>query len=150
MRRLGGYTALVGNRRFLVFWVGRTISSLGDAVFRIALLLMATESSSSPLVLGAIVGSQTMVGIVLGPIAGVFADRHSRKQLLVIGELLKLLPLLLLMSSFSVNSLIVAAVITTIGGSVLAPARASLVPVSCSSQPERTGDLHSALARPST
>ncbi len=128
MRRLGGYTALVGNRRFLVFWVGRTISSLGDAVFRIALLLMATESSSSPLVLGAIVGSQTMVGIVLGPIAGVFADRHSRKQLLVIGELLKLLPLLLLMSSFSVNSLIVAAVITTIGGSVLAPARASLVP----------------------
>ncbi|HBK84624.1 MAG TPA: hypothetical protein DDZ53_01175, partial [Firmicutes bacterium] len=128
MRRLGGYTALVGNRRFLVFWVGRTISSLVDAVFRIALLLMATESSSSPLVLGAIVGSQTMVGIVLGPIAGVFADRHSRKQLLVIGELLKLLPLLLLMSSFSVNSLIVAAVITTIGGSVLAPARASLVP----------------------
>lgn len=128
MHRLGGYTDLVDNRRFLVFWAGQTIGGLGDAIFRVALLLIATEISSSPLVLAAIVGAQTLVSIVLGPIAGVFADRHSRKQLLYIGELLKLLPLLLFLSPLSVSSLIAVAMITAVGGSVLSPARASLVP----------------------
>ncbi len=128
MEWLGGYSPLFKNRRWLLLWLGQAVSSLGDAIYRIALLLLVTELSSSPLVLTAMVAVQTGAGILLGPVAGVMADRHARRGLMLSAGVVRLLAVLLLMKLRSVPFLIGLALFHSAAKAVNAPARSALIP----------------------
>ncbi|MGI6359404.1 MAG: MFS transporter [Bacillota bacterium] len=128
MNWLGGYSPLFNNRHWLLLWLGQAVSSLGDAIYRIALLLLVTELNSSPLALTAMVAVQTGTGILLGPVAGVLADRHTRRGLMLSAEIVRLLAVLLLVKARSVPFLICLALLHSAAKAMSAPARSALIP----------------------
>jgi MFS family permease len=82
--------ALAQNRSFAALWFGQQISWIGNAFHRISLLFLlmegvAPEHRYGPLLVLTLVHS--LAYLVIGPFAGVFADRWSRKATMVVADL---------------------------------------------------------------
>lgn len=76
------------NRNYLLLYQGQTISRLGDQFFAIALLFWVKHATGSATLLGLMQMASALPSILLGPIGGTFADRHSRRKILVACDLL--------------------------------------------------------------
>lgn len=63
-----GFLPLFKKRAFITMWLAQTISGFGDGVARIALLLLVTEKTSSPVALSIVAFAQAVPAIVLGPV----------------------------------------------------------------------------------
>src|SRR6476661_6462987 len=89
-------------RNFALLWLGGLISLAGDWMLGIALPIYVYQLTGSALATSLMFIAETLPRILLGSVAGVFADRWERKRLMVITNLLLavgLLPLLLLQSA---------------------------------------------------
>ncbi len=128
MKWLGGYAPLFRSKGFLLLWLSGAISSCGDAVYRVALLLLVTGISKSPLALAAVVATQTAVGILLGPIAGVLADRYPRPRLMLLADATRLVALLVMARVESLSLLFPLVMVLAAAGALFNPARLALVP----------------------
>jgi len=84
------------NRNFLIQWQGQTISRLGSQVFAISMLLWIQQTTGSATIMGLLYMLAAIPGIILGPIGGTFADRYSRKKIIVFSNLIQGLAVLLL------------------------------------------------------
>jgi predicted MFS family arabinose efflux permease len=82
-------------------------SALGDAAADVALLLLAYQRLHSPWALSAVLLADRVPRMVLAPLAGVLADRVSRRSCLIIADLLRAGALLglVLVPSFPVTVL---------------------------------------------
>ena len=79
-----GYWALVsGNKNFRRLWGGTLVSLLGDWFNTIALYVLVTELTGSPLALGAVFITKMLPWAVAAPLAGVVVDRYNRRWLMV-------------------------------------------------------------------
>jgi dTMP kinase len=76
------YWTLLKNRNFLRFFSAQCISSLGDWIGVIAIAVFA-EGLAGNAGVGLVMTARVLPGFVVGPIAGVFADRYNRKKLMV-------------------------------------------------------------------
>ena len=83
------YRDVFANGNWIRLWVGQTISQLGDFVAAIAFPLLVYEVSRSPIGLGLGFGVEMLPLVVVGPLAGVFADRWNRRTLLFIADLVR-------------------------------------------------------------
>lgn len=126
--RLATFGPLLRNRQFLLLWLGQAISNLGDAVFRIALLILVTEISSSPLALTLVLVAQAIPSILIGPVAGVFVDRWDRRQVMLVTDVLRACAVLLFFFSNGTATLVAVAALLSTLSSFFTPARMSLVP----------------------
>ncbi|MHA1397150.1 MAG: MFS transporter [Candidatus Heimdallarchaeaceae archaeon] len=77
------YRDVLKNRNFMKLLYGQFFSNFGDAVFRIAIQLYVYEITFSITSMTLILAAQTIPWVIIGPIAGVFADRISRKAIMV-------------------------------------------------------------------
>ncbi|HZO70566.1 MAG TPA: MFS transporter [Ktedonobacteraceae bacterium] len=73
------------NRNFALLWCGQTISFMGDYFFDTTLVLwVATQvaggQSWAPLAVGVVLAAASIPVLVIGPIAGVFADRWEKRR----------------------------------------------------------------------
>jgi MFS family permease len=73
------------NRNFALLWGGQAISNLGDYVFDTTLILwiaavIARGQVWAPLAVSAVLFATALPTFVVGPIAGVFADRWENKR----------------------------------------------------------------------
>lgn len=73
------YLRLLHNRTFVLLWSGETISSVGDALFNVAIMWVVYVRTGSALQTVLIQVIYTLTAVVLGPVAGVYADRWNRK-----------------------------------------------------------------------
>lgn len=95
MRALGsrsdgstGYVALVrGNANFRSLWSGQIVSLLGDWFNLIASASLVAELTESGLAVGGLFVVRMLAPFLVSPIAGVAADRYSRKRLLILADL---------------------------------------------------------------
>lgn len=94
------WSDLLAQRTYARFWSGLSVSSLGDALTRIALPVYALEVTGNPAVLGASFALIQLPWAVLSPLAGVVADRVDRTRLL---------RLLLLLEAIAVGTVALAA-----------------------------------------
>ena len=76
------YWTLLKNRNFLRFFSAQCISSLGDWIGVIAIAVFA-EGLAGNAGVGLVMTARVLPGFIVGPIAGVFADRYNRKKLMV-------------------------------------------------------------------
>src|SRR5713226_1825573 len=81
-----GYGQLIRNRWYFPLWLGQLISSLGDTLHYIALVVWVYQRTGSSLVVAGTVFFEVVPVILIAPIAGVVIDRLPRKAVLVVAD----------------------------------------------------------------
>lgn len=84
------------NRDFFLLWQGQAISQLGNQAFSIAMMYWLMRATGSASLMGLLMFTSMLPGVLLGPFGGTFADRHSRIRIAVVCDLLSGLAILTL------------------------------------------------------
>jgi MFS family permease len=112
---------------FLVIWLGQTISRIGSGMttFAISVWLFQETGNATPIAVTAL--SQWIPRIVLAPLAGMVADRYSRKAVMILADTLAAVAtataaVLVLSGQLEVWHIFVVAGVTGIAGSFQSPA----------------------------
>jgi dTMP kinase len=92
--RLGAYGALLRNRNYRLWFVSAFASGLGDWTGLVALQVLVTQLSErgsrmALFALGGIMMARMLPSLIVGPIAGVLADRYDRKRLMVVTNIVR-------------------------------------------------------------
>ena len=100
-----GFGPVLRNSRFLRLWLGQVFSQVADKIYLVLMIALITDrfQAADQTVSGwvsAIMIAFTIPAVLFGSVAGVFVDRWSKQQVLVLtnlvrGGLVLLLPLLL-------------------------------------------------------
>lgn len=90
--------AVLRQRNFALLWCGGVVSLLGDWVLFVALPVYVYNLTGSALATGAMFIAQTAPPVMLGSVAGVFADRWNHKRTMVIADLSRAALLVLLLA----------------------------------------------------
>ena len=89
------------NRNFALLWGGQAISVIGDYVFRTMLVLWITTVIArgqlwAPLAVSGVLLASSIPTFLIGPLAGVFADRWEKRLLMMCMDALRAILILLL------------------------------------------------------
>jgi MFS transporter, DHA3 family, macrolide efflux protein len=77
------------DRNFVLLWQGQLVSQLGNQAFLIGTTFYVLEATGSATLVAAAMMAATVPMVILGPIGGTIADRHSRRAILVVTDLLR-------------------------------------------------------------
>jgi len=81
---------LRNNKGFLTLMVAQAISNIGDWLSIVAIItLVGLKWNASPIEVSFIILCLAVPMALLGPVAGTFADRFSRKQLMVLSDIVR-------------------------------------------------------------
>ena len=97
MRFVGDLRHLLRGRRFRQLFSVRVTSQCGDGIFQVALasyVLFSPERQPDATAIAGVLAAVLLPFSVLGPFAGVFLDRWSRRQILAVSNLCRLVPVL--------------------------------------------------------
>jgi Major Facilitator Superfamily len=123
--------ATLRHRDFALLWTAGLISVAGDFALLIALPLHAYTLTGSAIATGGVFAASLLPRVLLGSIAGVFADRWDRKRTMVVADLLRaalLLPLLAVESPDLLWLLYLVRAATGVVGLIFDPAESALLP----------------------
>ena len=133
------YLDVFKNKDFMKLLTGQFFSNFGDAIFRISIMFFVYRMTGSATAMTLVLAAQTIPWIIVGPIAGVFADRVSRKAIMIGADIVRgvsILMLPLLPYVFSTNTIIYGVVVISF---ILGAASATFVAPRSAAIPEITG-----------
>lgn len=133
------YLDVFKNKDFMKLLTGQFFSNFGDAIFRISIMFFVYRMTGSATAMTLVLAAQTIPWIIVGPIAGVFADRVSRKAIMIGADIVRgvsILMLPLLPYVFSTSTIIYGVVVITF---ILGAASATFVAPRSAAIPEITG-----------
>ena len=133
------YLDVFKNFDFMKLLGGQFFSNFGDAIFRISIQFYVYYLTGSATAMTLILAAQTVPWIIIGPIAGVFADRVSRKAIMIGADIVRgisILMLPLLPFIFDKNTIIYGIAVIAF---VLGAASATFVAPRSAAIPEITG-----------
>ncbi|MCX7885488.1 MAG: MFS transporter [Caloramator sp.] len=84
-----GIKDLLKYKSFMIKLIAYSISRFGDSIDAIAYAWMVYELTGSKLLMGTLFAVNAIPNIVLSPFAGIFADRHSKKKIIILGNLFR-------------------------------------------------------------
>jgi len=125
------------NKNFFLLWQGQTISILGSQAFSIAMLLWIQQTTGSATLMGLIFAMAAIPAIILGPFGGTFADRYSRKKILIFSDIVRgiaVISLGLLMFRNTVQTeillvgLFLVAILNSVVSTIFGPAFSASIP----------------------
>ncbi|MFZ5515908.1 MAG: MFS transporter [Candidatus Zhuqueibacterota bacterium] len=76
------------NRNYLLLWQGQAVSKIGSQLYLIAIVLWLKHATESGTLMGLMPALSGVILVLLGPIAGTFADRYSRRKIIILTDLL--------------------------------------------------------------
>ena len=117
--------------KFRALWLAQVISLTGDWFNTIASVIIVNRYSASGLALGGLFIARALPPFLLGPIAGVVADRFDRRKVLILSDVLRSAIVLCFLLIDGPEDLWLLYLLTVLQFSVSAffePARAALVP----------------------
>ena len=89
-----GYFALIRtNRNFRNLWMGQIVSLLGDWFNLIASAALISQLSGSGSAIGVLFIIRMLAPFLISPLAGVWADRYDRRNLLILTDILRAITL---------------------------------------------------------
>src|SRR5438309_11035376 len=94
-RRPGPFAAL-RHRNYRLFFIGQTISLVGTWMQRIAQAWLVLQLTDSPFLLGLVGALQWLPVLCLSLIGGAVADRVSKRNLIVVTQVAKMVQALVL------------------------------------------------------
>ena len=117
--------------KFRSLWLAQVISLTGDWFNTIASVIIVNRYSASGLAVGGLFIARALPPFLLGPVAGVVADRFDRRQVLILSDILRAGIVLCFLLVDRPERLWLLYVLTVLQFSVstfFEPARAALVP----------------------
>ncbi len=84
------------NRNFFLLWQGQFVSQLGNQAFSIAMVFWIKHQTGSASLMGLLMMLIHLPMVILGPIAGTFADSYSRRKIIIACDILAGIPVLML------------------------------------------------------
>ncbi len=79
------------NRHFTTFWIGQTLSVLGDAFTTVAMPLLVLHVTGSVIQMGLVTAIMGVGQVISGIFAGWLADRLDRRRLMILCDVLRAL-----------------------------------------------------------
>jgi MFS transporter, DHA3 family, macrolide efflux protein len=126
-------TKRLWNRNFAILWQGQLISDFGNAAFAVALGFWVLKVTGSAALMGLVEACFALPAVLLGPFAGVFADRYNRKWIIVLadftrGVLFIIMGLTVLFNVFPFYMIFPLAILAGSFGAFFGPAISSSIP----------------------
>ena len=136
MSGVGYFQLLRENRSFRRLFIADMISYIGDWFTVIALFILAGEATdNSPLAIAGVLVTRSFGMALCDPFSGMFADRYSRKGLMMLSNFISLFALISVVSFDLLDSLFsyyFLAFIMVLAKSLFDPAEFSYLPKICS------------------
>lgn len=130
LRRVGlSYLEIVQNRRYLPLWLGQLVSSLGDTLNYIALVIYVYRLTGSGFDLSKLAVFQIIPIVLISPLAGVIIDRFRRKDILIAADVTRGILILGLALVSEVNAIYAIAVLVAIATTFFRPTVQAVIPV---------------------
>jgi len=132
LRRLvGPYAAIGGNSLLGRFLAAEFVSSIGDWLYLVAMLVVIAETAD-PIVLGIVGGARILPYVVLSGVGGILADRYDRRRILIATDLLRGSVMLALaaaiLASAPIGVIVGLVVLAACGSSLAGPALSAYLP----------------------
>src|SRR5258705_5758154 len=90
MRPTVGYFELLrSNRGFRFLWLGQVVSQMGDWFDTVAVYTIALTLTGSSRAVALIMVARFLPTVVLSPLAGVIADRFSRRAIMIASDIVR-------------------------------------------------------------
>ena len=131
----GGFRAVVASSDFRRIWLAQVASQLADKFLMFSLLILTYSISRASLHGAVLFLAYTLPSVFLSPLAGVYADRHDKKRLMLAtnvirGVLILLIPLSRYTPYFQSVTwhLLVITFLFSAVGQIFAPAEAAAIP----------------------
>src|SRR5213080_5116153 len=86
---VGYATLLRNNHAFRFLWLGQVVSQMGDWFDTIAVYTIALRLTGSSRSVALIMVARFLPTVVLGPGAGVIADRFSRRSIMIASDIMR-------------------------------------------------------------
>ena len=86
---LAAYREVVRSPTYFPLWLGQLVSSFGDTLHYVALVVLVFQLSGQGIAVAGLVAVEVIPVLVLGPIAGVIIDRFGRKGILIGSDLVR-------------------------------------------------------------
>jgi MFS transporter, DHA3 family, macrolide efflux protein len=118
---------------FLILWQSQLISTIGDAVYSIALGFWVLSATGSTALMGALMAASTLPGVFVSPFAGVIIDRSNKKLLMICMDFIRgLFVVLLAVTAYKgliqVWMVFAAGVLLSVCGAFFSPGVSSAIP----------------------
>lgn len=130
-----GFVAVMRRRDFRLLWAAQAASQLADKFIIFTLLIVVFSLSGKASVQSVLMIAYTLPSVLLSAPAGVYADRHDKRALMILTNLLRaglilLIPLLLFLQWIRSQAwpLIIITLLFSSIGQVFAPAEAASIP----------------------
>ena len=81
------YRQLLGNRQLTKLLLGEFVSSIGDWLYLVALVVVVYGETGDPVILGIVGAARLVPYFVLSIPAGVISDRFDRRLILLVSDL---------------------------------------------------------------
>lgn len=122
------YLSIIQNKRYFPLWLGQLVSSLGDTLNYIALVIYVYQLTRSGFDLSTLSLFQIIPILVISPIAGVAIDRFSRKYVLITADLVRAFLVLCLVFATNVTAIYALAVFIAIASTFFRPTVQAMIP----------------------
>ena len=84
---LVAYRRVLRDARLTRLLAGETVSSIGDWIYLVAILVLIYERTGDPVLLGLVGAARVAPYVVLSIPAGIVADRYDRRRILIVTDL---------------------------------------------------------------
>lgn len=132
MSVLAAYRGLFRNRPLIRLLAGEFVSSIGDWLYLVALLVLVYQASSDPVLLGIVGAARVLPYVILSIPAGIVADRFDRRLVLLVTDVARGL-IMLVLAVLQANhgplvAIIALAILATCFSTFFGPTIGSYVP----------------------
>jgi DHA3 family tetracycline resistance protein-like MFS transporter len=131
--RFGGMLLPLSGRDFRLYWIGQSISLVGDGIYLVAVAWQVYEISNSPTALAVVGIAQTLPLVCFVLVGGALADRLDRRKLLIAGAAIpgvaiSVLAALAASGSLELWHVWTISAVVGVGRSISGPASGAFVP----------------------
>jgi MFS family permease len=123
------YLTIIQNRRYFPLWLGQLVSSLGDTLNYIALVIYVYQLTGSGFDLSKLSIFQIIPILLISPLAGVIIDRFRRKNVLIAADIARAVLMLALAATSSVTAVYAIAILAAIATTFFRPTVQAVIPV---------------------